>query len=143
MHQLIPVSESLKTLWINGAVNDLVPGGLIYGYVKAGTPQPYASLEITLDETEWSTGRLYDQNYRVTVRVWADQYLQNTEDIQEALDTWLSPRTKLGLLTNGAKTMQVYHLPFSVDEDKERREEQNVFQAGAAWMITIQEVRRV
>lgn len=143
MKQTANIAASVKNLWVGSTLPALVPGGIIYGKIKAGTPYPYASLKITLDPdgTEWMTGQLYVQAYKISIRVWANQQVATTDAIQTALEALIGMTTKLALLANNAWTLQCVLEPAGIEEDEQRNLGTDIFIAGAVWTISLQENR--
>lgn len=142
MKQSGEIAQSLNSLFVTNNLLQLeVPGGLIWGTVKSGTPYPYASLDITLGNTQWMTGNAYVQDYFVTISVWDHERVHTVDDIQHALETLIGVTTKLSL-TN-AYTLQCILLPSDIDEDPERNEGDMTLIAKMRWQITLQEQRRI
>ena len=143
MNQLAPIAQSIVTAWLtNAALPSLVPGGLIYGFEKASTTRPFASMVIALEgEPEFDSGLIYSQWYRLTVRVWSNSQLGNAGAIQAALETLLAANSKLATLANNAWTLHISLEPGDVAEMSERIRGQFTFVAGATWLIQLQEQR--
>ena len=143
MNQTAPISQSIKTLWLlDTTLTSLVPGGILYGVLKAGTVKPYATLDIELEGgPKYSTGLIYRQDYRVLIRVWGDQLLATQGTLQDVLEAFIGANTKMPNLTNEAWTLHCNLRPESISEDEQRNLGNNIFIAGACWFIQAQEVR--
>lgn len=150
MDQSANIAAGMKQIFTAAPINALVPGGLIYGLVKAGTESPYASIEVDLARagngqpmTEWLTGANYVERYQLNIKVWGDQLVGDAGAIQAALYALLKPSTKIPGLTNNAWTLHCIIIPANITEEKTRTLGKNVFIAEATWEIALQETRVV
>lgn len=143
MDQLANISQAIKAIWLgNTALTTLVPGGILYGIIEAGTPRPFASMIIELyGEPEYQTGVIYVQQYRLIIGVYSNAQLGNAGAIQTALESLLGCTTKLAGLTSNAWTLEIDREPSDVEEMIDRFEGQFTFVAGATWIIQLQQNR--
>jgi len=154
MFQSANIAASVTNLWrANVALSSgtytppntgLVPGGLRYaeGIGKVPLAAPYADMEIVLDgEPNYMSGNLYVQNYKINIKVWSNSKLENAGDIQAAMESLMGATTKLNSLTGNAWTLYIGLRPAGVEEEKKRANQQNIFVAGATWIIRLQENR--
>ncbi len=138
MDQSGNIAAAAKSKFAQDSFKAAVPGGLLYGIEKAGTAYPYASLLITLGETERQTGIIYTQDYEVHIDVFATQSVANAQSLQTLLDGMWGRYDKLPGLVK-AFTLQIVLNPAPIDEDAERYQGSNVLIAKVSYTITLQE----
>ena len=142
MDQTANIAKSLKTLFkAYGPLTDDVPGGMLYKLQKAGTVYPYASLSITLGETQYNAGQIYVQNYHVNIKVWANQQVQTASQIQTDLDQCFNQAVQLAALPTNVRLLQVTLDTGDVDEDPERNTLNLIMIAHTNLILTLQEQR--
>lgn len=143
MDQSANIAAGVKQLFSNNApLFALIPGGMLFGAIKAGTIKPYASVEITLEgEPDYQTSLNYIQEYALTIKVWGDQLVGDAGTMQITLETLIRANTKFNTLTNNAWTLHCSLDPAGIAESPMRDKGQNVFIAAARWRIQLQETR--
>lgn len=120
MLQLINIYNSLKTIYNNNFTLQAQVGQLIAGWEKEGVERPYAIVNIVPLESEFTTGSLYIQVYRVEITTWIADSISVAYGIGKAFYALLNRYTKLANLTDGASTLQIISLPLEVQVDSER-----------------------
>lgn len=123
----------LDQVWKNDTpvtgIGTLVPGGLIFETVFRGTTYPYASASIDLGETNWTTGKVYTQEYILTITTWGPT-VANAGAIQKALYALINAELVLEHVTgtgytnplaaDTCATNMIVPLPGKVTEDPQR-----------------------
>ena len=147
MNQSAPITDSITTLWRSiPALSTLVPGGLRYGTLKPAA-RPYAQLNVSLEgKPTFHSGKSYIQRYVVDILVWSNAQVGNAGTIQATMETLLGRDTKL-VLAGNATTLTCLLDPAGIEEEAERSAKggigQNIFIAGARWIITLVEDKRL
>ena len=144
MDQTALIAQGIKTAWTAyGSLATDVPGGLVYGLNQPGSLYPYATLLITLGETQYTTGTFYVQDYHCDIRVWATQQVATAAQIQTDIYNALSS-TNLTLpnLATGCRLVQNTIDTGNVTEDPERNQQgQYTLITQARFILTITETR--
>ena len=143
MFQTANIAAAVKILFAaHPALPGLVPGGLLYGLLKVPSQKPYGRILVALEgEPEYDSGTVYDQAYRLRIDVWSDAALADAGNLQQQLESLVTANSKLPGLTKNAWTLHCSLEPASIEEEAERRNQSNVFVAGATWLLQLQEDR--
>ena len=141
MDQTAYICQSLKTIWNASILPSLIPGGLIYDLVYSGTDYPYASIEILLGETQFTTGLIYAQDYHCEISVWATDSMATAGTIQTALYQTFNQNTRLASLISPARLLQTCMDTGGISEDPERNLAKLTLIAKIKLIFTIQQAR--
>jgi hypothetical protein len=139
MLQTSQIFESVKTAWGTNTPT------LIAGYQKQSAVRPYGIVNVTVGETQWNTGALYDQEYNVTFEFWNSDNIESAQALGRSVYGIFKVYYKLLNLTDNANTLQIIPLPMTVIVDEERDitagVSVEVFRVTCRFTIWIQEYR--
>ena len=129
MLQTTAIFNSLNTLW-----GDNSPPLVAAESVQTAT-RPYAIVDISLGETDFTTGSIYDQDYYINITTWVNDSIGATQALGRLFYSKFSVYTKLPNLTDNAQTMHILPLPMNIVVETELDIEQNNM-AGKVFKLT-------
>lgn len=146
MNQSGYILQAVNGLFASSALAALVPGGMSAFGQRADSGaaplRPFGQISVEPSGgPEFTTGKIYAQDYEVRIEIWSDQAVGDAAAIQTAMEMLLPANTKLAGLVSNAWTLHISREPAIIREESERFLGQFTFVAAGRWTVQLQEQR--